>query len=52
MLKFLGSPELLFQRGAMMLKFGKNLIFRSETANFWNPFAATDTRNRQRKTEK
>ena len=27
MLKFLGSPELLFQRGAMVLKFGKNFIF-------------------------
>ena len=23
MLKFLGSPELLFQRGAVLLKFGK-----------------------------
>ena len=52
MLKFLGSPELLFQRGAIVLKFGKNFIFRSEIANFWNPFAATDTSHRQRKTEK
>ena len=51
-LTFLGSPELLFQRGAMVLKFGKNFIFRSEIANFWNPFAATDTRQQQRKSEK
>ena len=52
MLKFLGSPELLFQRGAVVWKFCKNFIFRSEIANFWNPFAATDTRHPQRKTEK
>ena len=26
MLKFLGSPELLSQRGAVVLKFGKNFI--------------------------
>ena len=25
----------------MVLKFGKNFIFISEIANFWNPFAAT-----------
>ena len=43
MLKFLGSPELLLQRGAVVLKIGKNFIFRSEIANFGNPFAATDT---------
>ena len=46
MLKFLGSPELLFWRGAV-----KNFIFRSEIANFWNLFAATGTRHQQRKTE-
>ena len=34
MLKFLESPELLFQRGAMVLKFGKNFIFSREIANF------------------
>ena len=33
------------------VKIGQNFIFRSEIANFWNPFAATDTRHRQRKTE-
>ena len=27
MLKFLGSPELLLQRGAVVLKFGKNCPF-------------------------
>ena len=27
MLKFLGSPELLIQRGAMVLKFGKKKSF-------------------------
>ena len=52
MLKFLRSPELLFQRGAVVLKFGKNFVFRSENASFWNPFAATDTWHQQRKTDK
>ena len=51
MLKFLGSPELLFQRGAVVLKVGKNFTLRSKIANFWNPFVATDTRHQQRKTE-
>ena len=52
MLKFLVSPELLFERGAVVLKFGKNFIFRSEIVNFWNQFKATDTWHQQRKTEK
>ena len=30
MLKFLGSPELLFQRGAVVLKIGENFNFRNE----------------------
>ena len=34
MLKFLESPELLLQRGAVVLKFGKNFVFRSEIASF------------------
>ena len=52
MLKFLGSPELLFQRGAVVLKIGENFIFRNEIANFWNPFVAADTWNQERNTEK
>ena len=51
-LKVHGSQDLLFQRGAVVLKFGKNFIFRSEIANFWNPFAATDAWHKQRQTEK
>ena len=34
MMKFLGLPELLFRRGAVVLKFGRNFFFRSEIANF------------------
>ena len=40
MLKFLGSPELLFQRGTGVLKIGKKN--RNEIANFLNLFAAAD----------
>ena len=32
--KFHGSLDLLFQRGAVVFKFGKNFIFRSKIANF------------------
>ena len=34
MLKFIGSLELFFQRGAVALKFGKHFLFKSEIANF------------------
>ena len=52
MLEFLGSPELLFQRGAVVLKIGENFIFRNEIANFWKPFVAADVLNLGRNTEK
>ena len=43
MLKFIGSPELLFQSGAVVLKIDENFIVRNKIANFWNPFVAADT---------